>query len=129
MASKIDKFEKDILKEIQFLTEEAAIIKQQKLSEGFLDKLFGMLAQKPLTRALGKAIKIANKDPQVKAKLIDYLNTRDQTLDMMATYCDKNPDSPLCYGKFAKTYGFDFNPKRKKGERSRYQKRGKHIRA
>lgn len=129
MASKLNKFEQNILKEINLLTEESSIIKEQKLSEGFLDKLFGMLAAKPLTKALGKAMKIANKDPEVKAALASYLDQRDRTLDKMATYCDKNPDSPLCYGKFAKTYGFDFNPKRKKGQRSRYQKRGKHIRA
>ena len=43
----------------------------------------------------------------------------------MSNYCELNPDSPLCYGKFAKRFGFDFNPSRK-GKKARYRHRGKY---
>ena len=93
-----------------------------------IGKIFGMLAAKPLTNVLEKAIKTANENEEVKAALGKYLESRARTLDKMATYCEKNPDSPLCYGKFAKTYGFDFNPNRKKGDRSRWMVDGKQYR-
>ena len=128
MSSKLDKFEQDILKEMQSLTEADEITKSQTLSEGFMDKLFGMLAARPLTKALGKAIKIAVKDPEVKAALADFQASRNRTMEKMATYCEKNPDAPLCYGAYAKKFGFDFNPKRKKGDKSRWKHKGRHIR-
>tara|TARA_R100000005_G_C4968247_1_gene182215 strand:+ start:411 stop:764 length:354 start_codon:yes stop_codon:yes gene_type:complete len=105
---------------------EEKILKQVNLTEGFLSKLFGMLAQKPLTRDLGKAIKIANDDPEVKAALSDFQKQRERTLDLMASYCLKNPDSSLCYGKFAKRFGFEFKPDRKKGAKVRYRHKGKY---
>ena len=128
MSTKLDKFEQDILKEIQSLTEADKITKSQKLSEGFLEKLFGMLAAKPMTRALGKAMKIANKDPEVKSALADFQAQRQRTIEKLANYCDRNPDSPMCYGAWAEKYGFDFNPKRKKGDRSRWTHKGKRYR-
>ncbi len=122
MASKLNKVEQQILEEIN------SISNAEELSEGFLSKLFSVLAAKPLSRKLEKAIKIANKDPKVAAALSDFQNQRKYTLDLMSHYCEKNPDSPLCYGKFANTYGFDFDSRRKKGERSRFKHKGRHIR-
>ena len=125
MSSKLDKFEQDILKEIQSLTELDKVTKSQKITEGFMDKLFGMLAAKPLTKALGKAMKIANKEPEVKSALADFQAIRQDAIQKLSNYCEKNPDSPLCYGAWAKRYGFDFNPKRKKGDKSRWMHKGK----
>ena len=57
-------------------------------------------------------MKIANKDPEVKAALATFQATRKRTIEKLANYCEKNPDSPMCYGKWAKRYGFDLMPVR-----------------
>ncbi len=41
-----------------------------------IGKIFGMLAAKPLTNALEKAMKTANEDEEVKAALADFQSQR-----------------------------------------------------
>ena len=92
---------------------------------GILTRIFSMLAAKPLTKSLEKAMKTAIEDEEVKASLEDFQESRHKTMQKMANYCENNPDAPLCYGAYAKKFGFDFNPKRKKGDKSRWMHKGK----
>ena len=94
------------------------------MQEKFLKKLFGFLARDKFEKDIYKAMKIATDDPEVKAAFADFQAQRKQTLDKMANYCKKNPDSALCYGKFAKRYGFDM----KKSGKVHYKHKGKNIR-
>ena len=87
-----------------------------------------MLAAKPLTNTLEKAMKTANEDEEVKTSLAKFQAQRQRTIEKLADYCERNPDSPMCYGPWAEKYGFDFNPNRKKGDRSRWMHKGKQYR-
>lgn len=111
MATKFNKIEESILNGIN-------------LTEGFLQKLFGFLARDKFAKDLKKAMKIAVDDPEVKASIADFQASRKRTLDQMADYCKLNPDSALCYGKFAKRYGFKFT---KRGK-AHYKHKDKNIR-
>ena len=45
-----------------------------------IGEIFGMLAAKPLTNALEKAMKTANEDEEVKAALADFQSQRQRTV-------------------------------------------------
>ena len=56
-----------------------------------------------------KAMKIAIDDPKVSAAIADFQASRKQTLDKMAEYCKRNPESSICKNTaFNKRYAFQF---------------------
>ena len=64
-----------------------------------LEKLFGFLIKRPIRKALEKGLDDSKFSPELKAKLADLKESREQGAKAMREICDRDPSSALCQNK------------------------------
>jgi len=68
-----------------------------RLDEGFLSNAFIRVAfSKKAKKAFKRTGKEMKKNPEFKAAVIDLQKSTERVNDLIASYCDKYPDSAQC---------------------------------
>ena len=68
----------------------------KQINESILGSLLGLMFAPKLKRTFSKIYKEAEKDPELKAALIDYAKQSQNVKDAIKSICTRKPDLPAC---------------------------------
>lgn len=67
-----------------------------QINESILGSFLGLMFAPKLKRTFSKIYKEAEKDPELKAALIDYAKQTKNVKDAIQSICTRNPHLPAC---------------------------------